>query len=222
MSIKFHFTVPAPISDFKHFRGDVEMAYEAMDAGIEPGGLRDINEVKILLCYLLKNAGKPLTLDSLNEILQKDGLVNYFEFAQSLHELALSGHVDLAQQDGAEYYSITKLGEATAATFERRLPLSVREKAVKAAVQLTERQRLEAENKVVITGSGNSFTVECRVLDGADELLAVRLLVPEIAQAQAVKEQFLKNPELIYKAALTLMTGDLKAFGALIGNDNEV
>jgi len=195
------------------------MAYEAMDAGIEPGGLRDINEVKILLCYLLKNSGKPLTFDSLNEILQKDGLVNYFEFGQSLHELTLSGHVDCSEQDDTEYYSITKLGVVTAATFERRLPLAVREKAIKAAVRLLQRQRLEAENKVTITRSGNGFTVECRVLDGADELLAVRLLVPDMAQAQAVKEQFHKNPELIYKAALMLMTGDIKAFGGLILSD---
>jgi hypothetical protein len=192
------------------------MAYEAMDEGIEPGGLRDINEVKILICYLLKNAAKPLTFDSLNEILQRDGLVNYFEFGQSLHELLLSGHVDLLQQGGAEHYKITGLGEATAATFERRLPLSVREKAVRAAVSLLERQRVEAENTVTITKGDKGFIVECRILDGADELLAIRLPVPEQAQAQAVKEQFLKRPETVYKGALALITGDLKAFGELI------
>ena len=196
------------------------MSYEAMDAGIEPGGLRDSNEIKILLCYLLKNSGKPLTFDNLNEILQRDGLVNYFEFGKNLHELVQSGHVSQAERDGGVCYCITELGAATAAMFERRLPLTVREKAVKAAVRLLERQRLEAENRVTIVPAGSGYTVECRVMDGADELLAVRLLVPDTAQAQAVKEQFLKNPELVYKATLMLMTGDTKAFGGLIGGEN--
>ena len=183
------------------------MPYKALDAGIEPGGLRDVNEIKILICYLLKNSGRPLTFDDLNEIVQQDGLVNYFEFANSLNELLLSGHIDLAESGGAEYYRVTRLGEATAATFERRLPLAVREKAVKAAVRLLERQRVEAENKVVITPSGSGYTVECRVLDGSDELLAVRLLVPELAQAKAVEKQFLSDPGIVYRGTLALLSG---------------
>lgn len=197
------------------------MAYKAMDAGIEPGGLRDINEVKILICYLLKNSGNPLTFDTLNEILQKDGLVNYFEFAQSLNDLLLSGHVNLSEHDGLEFYKVTRLGEATAATFERRLPLSVREKAIRAAVRLLERQRIEAENKVTITQVKNGYMVECRVLDGEDELLAVRLLVPEMAQAKSVEEQFLKKPENIYRGSLAMLTGDLKAFLKAMQNDKK-
>lgn len=197
------------------------MAYKAMDAGIEPGGLRDINEVKILICYLLKNSGNPLTFDSLNEILQKDGLVNYFEFAQSLNELLLSGHVNLSEHDGQEFYKVTRLGETTAETFERRLPLSVREKAVRAAVRLLERQRIEAENKVTITQMKNGYMVECRVLDGEDELLAIKLLVPEMAQAKSVEEQFLKNPEIVYRGSLAMLTGDLNAITDMVKNQNK-
>jgi hypothetical protein len=197
------------------------MSYEAIDAGIEPGGLRDNNEVKILICYLLNNSGKPLTFDNLNEILQNDGLVNYFEFGKCLSELLQGALLEKQTHGGADYYTVTELGKRTAATFERRLPLSVREKAVKAAVRLLERKRLEAENKVTITPVTGGFTVECRVLDGADELLAVRLLVPEMAQAKAVEAQFMKNPELIYKGALALMTGDFSAAGGQTGPKKE-
>lgn len=195
------------------------MPYEAMDAGIEPGGLRDQNEIKILICYLLKNSGRPLTFDNLNEILQQDGLVNYFEFANSLNELLMSGHVDLSQENGAEYYRVTRLGEATAATFERRLPLAVREKAVRAAVRLLERERLKAENKVTITRVDNGYTVECRVLDGSDELLAVRVLVPELAQAKAVESQFLSDPGAVYSGALALLSGTTASAADKTGTD---
>jgi hypothetical protein len=185
------------------------MAYEAFDAGIEPGGLRDINEIKILICYLLKNAGAPLSFESINEIIQKDGLANYFEFAQSIKELVDLGNVELTKNNDMDYYTVTKLGVGMANTFERRLPLAVREKAVKAAIRLIARIKIEAENKVTITQTEHGFTAECRVLDGNDEMLSIRLLLPERVQAEAVKRQFHDNPELIYKATLSLMTGDM-------------
>lgn len=197
------------------------MAYEAFDAGIEPGGLRDVNEIKILLCYLLKNADRPLSFDNLNDILQKDGLVNYFEFAQSLHELLESGHVDLVKKDGAELYKVTRLGAGTADLFERRLPLTVREKAVKAAVRLLARMQLEAENRVTITESASGFTVECRVLDGGDELMAVRLLVSEKAQAESVRQQFLADPAAVYRGVISLLTGDRKGLSSLLDENGK-
>ena len=197
------------------------MSYEAMDAGIEPGGLRDVNEIKILICYLLKNSSCPLTFDHLNEILQQDGLVNYFEFGQSLHELLLSGHVDMHEQDGAEYYTITRLGAGTADMFERRLPRAVREKAVRASVRLLARLKTESENKVMITRDGNDYRVECRVLDGDDELLSVRLLVPGPDQAEAVRQQFLRDPGAVYRGIIALMTGDFKAAGGILDKKDE-
>ena len=184
------------------------MSYEAMDAGIEPGGLRDVNEIKILICYLLKNSNRPLSFDNLNEILQQDGLVNYFEFGQSLHELLLSGHVDLTEQDGLQLYHITRLGAGTADMFERRLPRSVREKAVRASVRLLARLKIESENKVMITRDASGWRVECRVLDGKDELLSMRLLVPSAGQAEVIRQQFLKDPAAVYRGAIALLTGD--------------
>jgi hypothetical protein len=180
------------------------MPYEAMDAGIEPGGLRDENEIKILICYLLKTSGRPMSFDVLSQALQRDGLVNYFGFAQSLKELASSGHVLC---DAGGLYRVTQLGDETAATFERRLPLSVREKAVRAAAGMLERERLKAENKVNITKTGSGYTVECRVLYGGDELLALRALVPDMAQAKLMECRFLSAPEKVYSGALALLTG---------------
>ena len=188
---------------------------DTFDAGIDPGGLRDRNEIKILICYLLKTVDKPLSFDSLNEILQKDGLVNYFEFAQCMHELLLTGHIDLAGQD--DYYKCTKLGAGTAAMFERRLPLSVREKSVRSAIRLLARIKREAENRVTVSEKpGGGYDVTCTVLDGGDSLLSVGLLVPGRAQAEAVRRRFLEDPELLYKGVIALLTGDIQTVGGLL------
>lgn len=194
------------------------MANHVFDGGVEPGGLRDKNDVKILICYLLKNMREPLPLQTLSEALQHDGLVNYFTLADALHALLLSGHVDVVESNGEKEYKVTRLGAGTADMFERRLPFSVREKAVKAGVRLLARQKREAENKVEILPDGAGFTVRCTVLDGKDTLLSISLLVPDRAQAEAVKQQFLRDPGTTYRATIALMTGDIDAVGGMLSN----
>ncbi|MFT9055353.1 MAG: DUF4364 family protein [Ethanoligenens sp.] len=195
------------------------MANSAFDGGVEPGGLRDAGDVKILICYLLKNMREPLPLQTLAEALQHDGLVNYFTLADALHALLLSGHIDLVEKDGEKSYKVTQLGAGTADMFERRLPFSVREKAVKAGIRLLARQKREAENKVEITPNGAGFTVRCAVLDGTDTLLSLSLLVPDCAQAESVKQQFLRDPGTIYRATVALMTGDIDAVGGALARE---
>ena len=86
------------------------------------------------------------------------------------------------------------------------LPYSVREKAVNTALRLLARRRREAENKVTITRAGQGMSVCCTVLDGQDTLLSISLWVPDLAQAEAVKRRFLKDPSAVYRAAVALMT----------------
>lgn len=191
---------------------------EENGAGGLNAGLKDPNEIKILICTILKSVDKPLSFDSLNEIFQQDGLANYFDFAQCLHELLLTGHVDLLQEDGVDFYKVTKLGAGTADMFERRVPFTIREKAMGAAVKLLAKIRREAENKVEITPADGGFTVECRSFDQKDELFSIRLLVPDIRQAELIRKQFLNNPEMIYQGVLALVTGDVGTAGSLLQN----
>ena len=197
------------------------MAYGAFDGDVEPGGLRDRNEVKILICYLLKTVKKPLSFDNLNEITHGEGLVNYFELAQAVKELLETGHIDLVESGGSDLYKCTRLGAGTADLFERTLPFSVREKAVRAAVNLLARIKRETENKVEITENpGGGYCIKCRILDVGDELMNISLSLPEKQQADMVRKQFLKNPEIVYKGVLALLTGDLNTVGGIISGED--
>jgi hypothetical protein len=185
--------------------------------GVSPGGLTDADEIKILICYLLKSIARPLSFDNLNMILQHDGLCNYFEFAGALRELLISGHVDLIKQDREELYKTTPLGKETAAMFERRLPASIREKAVNTAIRLLAQIKRESENRIEIAENpSGGFYVTCSVLDRDEALMTVKLLVGDRAQAQAAGRRFQQNPEIVYKGMLALMTGDTAVVAELI------
>ena len=50
-------------------------ANDAFTAGVRPGGLTSSTEIRLLLCYLVKNAG-PITRQEIENALMEEALVN--------------------------------------------------------------------------------------------------------------------------------------------------
>ena len=61
--------------------------YDAFSAGVEPGGLRNRNEIKVLIAFLLKNTERGLSRRQLMEVIQREGLANYLRRARRLKAL---------------------------------------------------------------------------------------------------------------------------------------
>ena len=55
------------------------MEFDAFDGGIELGGLRTRDDIKLLICYMIKSLNRPISKQILNEAMQENGLANYFE-----------------------------------------------------------------------------------------------------------------------------------------------
>ena len=106
----------------------MDLEYDAFDEGIEPGGLRSRNEIKVLVCYLLKSIEQPISKQLINEILQENSLANYFEINQAVSDLVRAGSLEEAAQEGDTVYRVTDQGRSAAQTLEVNLPRSVREK----------------------------------------------------------------------------------------------
>lgn len=194
------------------------MASEFLTQGIEPGGLTTSHETRSLICYLFRTLKSPLTAEQVNDILQEDGLVNYFELSCAVKDLTELGHLSL-NDDGK--LSITEKGIEAAKTFERTLPFTVKEKAVKAGIKLLAREKRDSENKVELLNGPNGCVLNIKMLlDRENDLLNLSLFMPDRAQAQVMKDQFLSDPELFYKGVLALLTGDMKTVGELIPSEN--
>ena len=91
--------------------------YDAFSAGVEPGGLRNRNEIKVLIAFLLKNTERGLSRRQLMEVIQREGLANYFEASQALESLIEGGSVEVDESDNDELLSLTAAGK-TAANIE--------------------------------------------------------------------------------------------------------
>ena len=183
------------------------MEFDAFRAGVEPGGLINRTEIRLLVCYILKSIRQPLPGQLLQELFHYEGLANYFEVGQAIQDLLELQNIQLVDHE-QQTYAITEEGRAAVGALQRDLPVTVREKAVKSAIRLLTRIRREEENKVEIVKAERGYLISCTVLDRGAELMTLRLMVPDEIQAKAVKEIFLDDPSSVYTGVIELMTHD--------------
>lgn len=191
------------------------MDFDAFTAGIEPGGLRTKNEIRILICYLLASVGAPLAKGDIISILQGNGLANYFEVADAIAEMAEKGLL-IRQETDRELFTASETGRMVAKQLDTALPPSVRNRAAGAAVSLLAEAKRKRENRVEFIPVENGYNVVCHISGGDADLMTFSLYVPDLYQAQVVEENFHRSPETVYRMLLALVTGRADLAAGLI------
>lgn len=180
---------------------------EAFTAGVEPGGLRSMEEIKILICYMLGSIGEPVPRELIPEIIAGNGMANFFDIAASLDDLIRREHV---AESASGLLTVTATGKEIADTLFRSLPFTLRERSVKAALQLLARGRSQKDTAVSIEPCAHGYTVTCRVQDGDEVILSVSVNTADTLQANTVKENFLQDPALLYRTTLAVLNGQFR------------
>lgn len=145
------------------------MQRDAFTGGVEPGGLWNKNDIRILLCYILASVNAPLSRESISEIVQGKALANYFEVGDALESLQKQGNV-LCDADGN--FTVTDSGREIAANLDATLPLSVRDKALEAAMRLVAEAKARRENRVELHPDENGYRVTCHISGGETDLMS--------------------------------------------------
>ncbi len=184
----------------------MDLEYDAFDEGIETGRLRSRNEIKVLVCYLLKSIEQPISKQLINEILQENSLANYFEMNQQVSDLVRAGSLEEAAQEGDTVYRVTDQGRSAAQTLEVNLPRSVRKKAANAAIRLLTRAKREQENRIDIEKLENGYHVTFTIYDSTDELLKLTIFVADSMQVETVRKNFLNDPVKLYSNIIASLT----------------
>ncbi len=183
------------------------MNFDAFDAGIEIGGLRDRDDIRLLICYLLKSVDAPMTRQLLNDAMQEDGLANYFEVTQAIEELLKTGNITADILDEDEVLSVTAKGREAAELLQTSLPITVREKAVNSAIRLTTRAKIERENKIEVKKEGDGgYTITFTLFDKETELMKLSVYVSDSLQLETVKQNFINDPVKVYSTIITSLS----------------
>lgn len=182
------------------------MDFDAFDAGIELGGLRNRDDIRLLICYLLKTIDKPIEKEQLNNALLENGLANYFEINRAVTELLSNGAVDMLIENDEECYQILPRGKEIAENLEMTLPKTVREKAVNSAIKLLTLKEVERENKIEVEKVDDGYNVSFSLMSGDAELMKLTLLVGDSMQVESIKKNYLEDPIKLYSSIITALT----------------
>lgn len=170
------------------------MRYDAFTAGVDLGGLRTTNDIKILICYMLYSVKTPLTKSQIIEILIEKGLANYFEVTDAMQGLIKEKHIK--EEKGS--LVVSPSGEIIATRLDVDLPYTVRTTAVETALAMLNKIKIEKENPVEIVKTNIGYNVSCHISGGEFELLSFTIYVPEYEQAKLVKKNFQNDPTTFY------------------------
>lgn len=183
------------------------MEFDAFDAGIELGGLRSRDDIRLLICYLLKSIDAPMTKQMLNDAMQEDGLANFFEVGQAIEELLKTGNITADILDEEEVLTVTEKGREAAELLQTSLPRTVREKAVNSAIRLTTRAKVERDNKIEVRKEDDGgYTITFTLFDRGTELMKLSIYVVDSLQLETVKQNFINDPVKVYSSIITSLT----------------
>ncbi len=188
----------------------VNLDFDAMTAGVKPGGLNSKQTIRILMCYIIDSMKEPITQYQIERAMVENELVNYFEIGDALSRLEKSDLIKMNDKGG---YTVTNDGHMVAQTLHTEVPLTVREQAYHAAINCMEYTKLAEYTRVSIakTPQGD-YAVTCKLLDGEVEIFSMMMTFDEENLAEYIKERVFNNGNEIYQCMLATLTGNTSLY----------
>lgn len=172
--------------------------------------LKDKNDIKIFILYLLRHIGYPLDFVTINDIVVQDGVVNYFDFAECFAELLETGNVEELKTDGDDLYAITEQGKHVADTLQSRLLNLLRDKSLKSALRLLSFRKRGADVRCEVAPlSGGRYEMHCIVIDHHEEILHLTVVLDNETQVEKMRYNFMNKPEVVYRGMMALLSGEV-------------
>ena len=169
------------------------------------GFIHDKLEIKFLILYLLSRTVAPVNFSTLTELTLCDDGVEYFDFAECVHELVETEHLTLEDN----LYAITEKGRRNGEICESGIAYSVRLKCEKNLAQLNTILRRNAQVRAqVLPRDDGFFTLRMVLDDEKGNILTVEMLTISTEQGERLGERFRAQPEQVYNGILNLLTGD--------------
>lgn len=174
---------------------------------VGPGGIHDMDELKLLVLYVLGMCEDPVPRDVLNDILLNDGLVDFFDSTTALDAVVQSKLVSVVRQNGEDCYMVTPAGRETAALLEKNLSYTVREKTAQAAHAVLRQRRLNSQVRAeYVRQHDGTYLVELILMEGDHEMFSLRLTAPNLDQVSTICRNFKQQPTEVFGDIIRVLT----------------
>ena len=190
--------------------------------------LKEENEIKIFILYLLDKIGYPLDYPSIGSIMMQDGIVNFFDFAQCFFALVDAGHIReiVLEDDNTEstapsdeeedvepgatvLYEVTDTGREVARVLSDNLMVAVREKGYRSALRHLSFAKKGAYINHSYKPDGEGYLINCSIKQKSGVLLDLNIHADSEYQLKRMLDNFSERPEVIFRGIVALLSGDV-------------
>ncbi len=176
--------------------------------------LRDDNDIKILILYLLENIDIPLDFDTLCEVIFSIDFVRHFDFADQFADLLDRKLINEISVDNKAKYIISTKGKTALEGMQDSLLNLIREKALTAAKRFLE---YKDHGFMIISYIENSpdeqdedgVMLHCIIKDNRRTILNMETYVGSRIIAEKMKLVFEKRAEKLLSQFHALMSEDM-------------
>ena len=163
-------------------------------------------ENKVMILYILNKIGKPISNDSLLNLVLAVTDMNYFYFQQFLLDLLENGYIKNYTKDDHSLYEITDFGRETLALTQDIIP-----GIIKLRVDSNFKEELESfenEHSVIaeyVPRSENFFDITCKIIERNETIFEVKTFAGSQKQAKDIVDNWNNHADEMYPAILNIL-----------------
>lgn len=169
-------------------------------------------DLKVLICYMLTALNEAVPVTETAQLFHYEGIANYFDTQTTIFELEKEGYI-LKSEKSNSMVAITEKGKSLSDALKDSVSAVLREKVYGAVVKMLARYKAERDTDIKIEEKKSGFLLTYTVSGGEEALLSFSITLPNMAQANHLKEQILKNPKYYCDSFIELLTENLQDKG---------
>lgn len=176
-----------------------KMRFDAFMANVKDGGLRSVSSIYMLVCYIVANMNKRVSAATIIEAVNDAMIANYFEISNAVNKLIKAGTINEGD-DKMLYMDEQDVKEI--ALIEKDLPLTIRQRSIKACQKVIARESYKRENKVICEQVDGGYKVHLKVSDNTTDFMNLELFAVTDTQAELIKDKFISDPATVYETLI--------------------
>ena len=173
--------------------------------------IREKNEIKIFILYLMDRIGYPVKFTDICGILNQENLVNFFDAGACFTELVDANHVVEVEKDeyGDSLYEVTDTGKTIATELNDAILPSIKEMSYRTAIRHLSFQKRGATLACNMKPSSDEgkYMVQCEIKEHGKIVLDINIEVDSKIEGERMLINFRRKPEIVFRGTLALVSG---------------
>ncbi len=176
-----------------------KLRFDAFMANVKDGGLRSVSSIYMLVCYIVANMNKRVSAATIIEAVNDAMIANYFEISDAVNKLIKAGTIN---EDENKMLYMDEQDVKEIALIEKDLPLTIRQRSIKACQKVIARESYKRENKVICEKVDGGYKLHLKVSDNTTDFMNLELFAVTDTQAEIIKDKFISDPAAVYETLI--------------------